>query len=152
MKKQILVAVLLIGGYGVTRMVGQAPAAGPFTADQAAAGAQVYAQSCAMCHQANLSGQNNAPQLAGSLFMGSWGNRTAGDLLAFIAGAMPPDNPSTLSEQAYVSITAFILQSNGARPGAAPLTAADKTAIRTFATGVQVAQNGGGAGRGGRGG
>ncbi len=32
------------------------------------------------------------PQLAGSLFMGSWGGRTTSDLVGFMQGSMPPGN------------------------------------------------------------
>ena len=57
------------------------------------------------------------PQLAGSLFMGSWGERTTSDLVGFMQGAMPPGNPGSLGEATYLNIAAFILDSNGARPG-----------------------------------
>jgi alcohol dehydrogenase (cytochrome c) len=40
-----------------------------------------------------------------------------------------------LGEEAYVNVTAFILDFNGARPGNQPLTAATKIAIRSVATG-----------------
>ncbi len=67
--------------------------------------------------------------------MGSWGNRTTKDLLAFMQGSMPPGNPGGLGEATYLNIAAFILDSNGARPGAEPLTAAASVGIRSIATG-----------------
>jgi hypothetical protein len=52
-----------------------------------------------------------------------------------MAAAMPPGNP-TLGEQNYLNIAAFILDSNGARPGNQALTASSTVGIRTIATGV----------------
>ena len=105
-------------------LIGQQTATAPYTAAQAEAGRAAYQANCAGCHAADLSGRNDASQLAGSLFMGSWGNRTTRDLLAFMQGSMPPGNPGGLSEATYLNIAAFILDSNGARPGAEPLTVA----------------------------
>ena len=88
--------------------------------------------------------------------MGSWGGRTTSDLVGFMEGSMPPGNPGGLGEPTYLTIAAFILDSNGARAGDQALTAAAKVGIRSIATGqlrAQAAAPGGrGAGRGGRGG
>jgi alcohol dehydrogenase (cytochrome c) len=110
-------------------------AQGPYTAEQATAGRAVYQASCSGCHGADLSGLNSASALAGGLFLSSWGDRTPSELVSFLEGAMPPGNPGSLGEQAYVNVTAFILDFNGARPGNQPLTAASKVAIRSVATG-----------------
>jgi alcohol dehydrogenase (cytochrome c) len=115
-------------------------ATGPYTAAQAAAGRAVFQTNCAGCHGADLSGQNSASPLAGGVFLSSWGDRTPSDLIAFLEGAMPPSNPGGLGEQAYVSVTAFILDFNGAQPGSQPLTAATKVAIRSVASGQQRAR------------
>ena len=93
-----------------------------------------------------MGGRNDAPQLAGPEFVGTWGGRTVGDLIGFMAAAMPPGNP-TLGEQNYLNIAAFILDSNGARPGNQTLTASSTVGIRTIATGV-VPQTGAGAAKG----
>ncbi len=128
-------------------------ATAPFTAAQAAAGRTAYDTSCAQCHGADLGGRNDASQLAGGLFMGSWGNRTTSDLVSFMEGSMPPGNPGGLGEPTYLNIAAFILSSNGARAGDQALTASAKVEIRTIATGRLVAQAAPGrGGRGGRGG
>src|ERR1700688_1481477 len=123
-------------------LTGQQPAiaTAPYTQAQADAGRAAYQTSCAGCHGADLGGRNDASQLAGSLFMGSWGNRTTGDLVGFMQGAMPPGNAGGLSEATYLNIAAFILDSNGARPGAQPLTAAATVGIRSIATGQLRAQ------------
>ncbi len=161
MKKSLVLITALLGAYGVTKLAGQQGGmpAGPFTAAQATSGRDAYTANCASCHQADLSGSGNAAPLAGSLFMGGWSNRTAGDLVGFMQGAMPPTNPGGLTEAAYLDITAYILQYNGSRPGNQALTAAAAVRIGSIATGQQVAQitqggggNGGGRGRGAAGG
>ncbi len=151
LQKSYVLVLTFVAAYGVVRVTGQqTTAAGPYTAAQATAGRAVYQRSCASCHNADLSGLN-APALAGLQFTGSWGERTTADLVAFIAGAMPPDNPGSLGEAAYLNVAAFILDTNGARAGNQPLTAATRVAIRTVATGQvrTVAQAGGRGGQAG---
>ena len=113
---------------------------GPYTAAQAAAGRATYQANCSSCHGADLGGLNSAAALAGGLFMSSWGDRTPSDLVTFLKGAMPPSNPGSLGEPAYVNVTAFILDFNGARPGNQALTASSTVAIRSVATGQVKAQ------------
>jgi alcohol dehydrogenase (cytochrome c) len=123
---------------------------GPYTAAQAAAGRGIYQSSCSGCHAADLTGLNSASALAGGLFMSSWGDRSPSDLIAFLEGAMPPGNPGSLGEQAYVNVTAFILDFNGAHAGSQQLTAASKVAIRSVASGQVRAQPAPGEPIGGR--
>src|SRR5579863_7104813 len=118
----------------------QPTATGPYTQAQANAGRTAYQANCAGCHGADLGGRNDASQLAGSLFMGSWGGRTTRDLVGFMQGAMPPGNAGGLGEATYLNIAAFILDSNGARPGTQSLTAATTVGIRSIATGQLRAQ------------
>jgi alcohol dehydrogenase (cytochrome c) len=125
-------------------------AQGSYTADQARAGRAAYQANCAGCHGADLSGLNSASALAGGLFLSSWGVRTPSELISFLEGAMPPGNPGSLGEQAYVNIAAFILDFNGAHPGSQPLTAASKFAIRSIATGQAKAAAAPGEPLGGR--
>jgi alcohol dehydrogenase (cytochrome c) len=149
MKKLLIPIFLFAALYGVLQLPGQ-QGTGPFTAQQADAGRAAYQQNCSGCHAADLSGIGNALPLAGLPFTGSWGNRTAGDLVGFMEGAMPPNNPGGLGEQNYLNIAAFVLQSNGGRPGTQPLTSNSTVAIRTFATGQVVAQVQGGQGKQGK--
>ncbi|MGB6942055.1 MAG: PQQ-binding-like beta-propeller repeat protein [Bryobacteraceae bacterium] len=142
--KKFVVAMTAIAACGAVVLTGQpSGGAGPYTAAQAAAGRATYQANCASCHAADLSGLNSASALAGGLFLSSWGDRTPGDLISFLEGAMPPGNPGGLGEQAYVNVTAFILEFNGARPGNEPLTAASKVAIRSVASGRPRAQSAG---------
>jgi len=151
--KRFFAATLAVAS-GVALIMAQQAATGPYTSTQAAAGRTIYQASCAGCHGADLSGINSASALAGGLFMGSWGSRTVNDLIGFMQGAMPPDRPGGLGDTAYINVAAFILDYNGARAGDTPLAAGNTTVIRSVATGQprQVAQAGGRAGRGARGG
>jgi len=152
--KKILIPISLFAAlYGVLQLPGQQGpqqgTAGPFTSQQADEGRAAYQANCAGCHAADLSGIGNALPLAGLPFTGSWGNRTVGDLVSFMEGAMPPTNPGGLGDPAYLSITAFILQSNGARPGNQALAGSSTVGIRSV-TGQVVAQVQGGQGKQGK--
>ena len=70
--------------------------------------------------------------------MTTWGARPARDLIVYMQATMPPGRPS-LAESDYINVTAFILQSNGAAPGAQPLVAATATQIGAIATGQHAA-------------
>jgi PQQ-dependent dehydrogenase (methanol/ethanol family) len=133
--KRMKFAAPAIGVVCVAIAVAQQRPAAPYTAEQAAAGRAVYQANCAICHVADLGGRNEAPQLAGSNFMGQWGERTTADLIAFMESTMPPNNPHGLGEESYVNLAAFILDANGAQAGNQPLTSSEKVQIRTVATG-----------------
>src|SRR5215472_6933975 len=104
LRNHFILATVLVAVCGVLILTGQQRPAGPFTADQAAAGSTVFQANCAGCHGADLGGRN------------------AGELLNFMEAAMPPGN-ATLGEQNYINLAAFILSSNGAQAGASPLAA-----------------------------
>ncbi len=103
------IGVLLLGQQG-------------FTAEQVVAGRAAYQTNCAGCHQADLAGRGEAPQLAGTNFTRNWGAKTGRELAAYMQAAMPPGRIGSLSEVEYGNIAAFILQSNGARSGASLAT------------------------------
>jgi mono/diheme cytochrome c family protein len=92
-----------------------------FTAAQAAAGKAAFAKACASCHMTDLSGANEVPPLAGGTFVSTWGRRTTKELFDYVSGAMPPGGPAQTKET-YEALLAYVLQSNGASPGTAPLT------------------------------
>jgi alcohol dehydrogenase (cytochrome c) len=139
---------LFAGGCAAMGVMGatataQSGEAGLFTEAQAQAGRAVYEQNCAGCHQSDLSGMNEALPLRGSSFLGAWRNRTVAELHDFTRGSMPKGAPDSLSPEAYVQAVAYLLQQNGARPGAQPLTANSTVRIGAVATGaapVAVAQ------------
>ena len=121
----IIAAVVAWGG--VVRARQQVPAAPVFTAQQATAGKTAYTKNCASCHMPDLSGNSEIPALAGTAFMNTWGTRSTKELFDYMSAAMPYGAPS-LSVEAYTTITAYILQSNGAVAGDEALTAS--TAVR----------------------
>jgi alcohol dehydrogenase (cytochrome c) len=99
-------------------------AGAPFTAAQATAGRTEYENNCAACHGSDLAG-GAGPALAGPVFTVGWASRTTRDFMGLAQSTMPPDRPGGLPEAAYVNITAFVLQFNGATPapGGTPMTA-----------------------------
>ncbi|HEX3753756.1 MAG TPA: PQQ-binding-like beta-propeller repeat protein, partial [Rhizomicrobium sp.] len=126
-------------------------ASGPFTAAQAMAGRAAYAARCAACHQADLSGLEDAVPLAGRSFAGSWNNRTTADLYKFIHAAMPADNPGSLDEQTTVTLVAFLLNANGVAPGDSPLAATTSVMVGNLPHGPINVAAAGAAANGGNG-
>jgi alcohol dehydrogenase (cytochrome c) len=117
----------------VTHLAGQ-QTAGPYTAEQASTGRTAYQSNCAPCHASDLSGREG-PQLAGRNFLSQWGDKTVGELIAFMRATMPPGAGNSLPDQTYVNIAAFILDANSARAGSQPLLADSRVAIRAIASG-----------------
>ena len=100
-----------------TALAAAAPLSGQETVrlvpEQVEAGRGVYERSCAECHRADLSGDFEAPELAGRNFLAAWRGAALGELLAVVRD-MPPEEPGTLSEVQYLAVTAFLLEANGA--------------------------------------
>src|SRR5499427_8070479 len=134
MQKTLLLVGAAVIVSSLALMAGQAPA-GSYTAAQATAGRTTYQAQCASCHLPDLKGSGDAAPLAGSEFMSAWGRRTTRELLSFMQLTMPPTRPGGLSQEEYVNVAAFILQSNGAPAGAQTLTATTDVALNTIATG-----------------
>lgn len=108
----------------------QSAAPAVFTAQQAIAGKTAFSKACSACHMPDLSGNNEVPPLAGGSFMDTWGDRTTKELFDYMSGAMPPGGPAQ-SIEAYESIVAFVLQSNGAVAGSEPFKAATDVPLRS---------------------
>src|SRR5207249_3571271 len=121
--------------------------------------------SCSGCHRSDLQGWFEAPQLAGSNFLNAWGDKTVAELHAYLMASMPPTDPGSPGAETMTAIVAYILQANGARPGAQALTPQAAVAVRSLvgsapaATGATpqapatpAAGQRGGGGRGGGGG
>jgi alcohol dehydrogenase (cytochrome c) len=110
----------------------------PFSEAQAAAGRSSYVANCAGCHLADLRGANEARPLVGPDFMRTWSGRTVQELVAYLSVTMPPPPaaPGSLGAQSYVNLTAFLLNANGAMPGASELAAESTVAIGSVATGT----------------
>lgn len=91
---------------------------GGFTAAQAERGKAIYAERCANCHRADLSGGDEAPALTGEKFLAKWRSRPLADLSENIRTTMPADRPGSLSPAANADVVAFVLASNKFRAGA----------------------------------
>jgi mono/diheme cytochrome c family protein len=90
---------------------------------QAAAGAKMYASTCAQCHGENLEG-GVGPALRGPNLqrLAQKTKLTIGDFFSFMALQMPLNAPASLPKDQYASILAFILARNGYPAGPKPLT------------------------------
>jgi len=111
---------------------------GAFTAAQAANGAVVYAKSCAACHGQRLEG-GSSTALVGASFAGKWGDgkHSVDDLYFVIRTQMPYGAAGTLTDQQYLDVVAFMLQSNGSRAGNKALTA-NSPALKTMIAAASV--------------
>lgn len=82
-------------------------------AAQASIGADLFATNCAACHGANLEGTTLGPILSGGAFLMRWGQQNPSLLYNNIRANMPPGGNEGLDDDAYLSITAHILATNG---------------------------------------
>ena len=139
-------AALAAPAMGVLATV-QPAADGVYVAAQAESGRAIYERECAACHQANLQGSFEAPQLAGESFLQFWADLSPGDLFVRIRRSMPPEQAGALTDEAYLNVVAYLLQANGAPAGRTALTEATTGTIGTAATRTSsaIAQAGGGA-------
>lgn len=83
---------------------------GVYTAAQAARGEKIYADSCASCHGADLSGSGQAPELAGKEFNLDWNDLALSDLFDRTRATMPADKPGSLKPEQTADLIAFLLQ------------------------------------------
>ena len=136
--KPYFMLAVTAGLLGLAMVSAQQPTPTPtsvFTAQQAEAGRAAYQARCAGCHLPDMSGRNEAAPLAGANFMNAWRGRSTRELYEYISATMPPGG-ATLGADDYLSITAFILQSNGAVSGTQPLTAATSASLGSIASGL----------------
>ncbi len=125
------VTVALVGGFVVSvgialgsaqTTAGKTVWDGAFSAAQAGRGKAVYVAECSGCHLETLQGDGGAsPALIGKAFMEAWDRKSVQDLFSRIRDTMPATNPGGLSDQAYVDITAYLLQMNNFPEGSAEL-------------------------------
>ena len=95
-------AMVLVPGAAVPGAA-QAPGDGAYTAAQADSGRGIYERECAVCHQSNLQGTFEAPQLAGESFLRFWADLSPADLFVRISGSMPPGQAGSLTDEAYLT-------------------------------------------------
>lgn len=96
---------------------------GIFTEVQAERGRAAYGEHCAECHGEELRGGEMAPGLTGVAFRFRWRGLNLGDIFESIESTMPPEEPETLGDQAYIDVVAFLLSANGYPAGDRELVA-----------------------------
>jgi alcohol dehydrogenase (cytochrome c) len=100
------------------------------------AGRSAYAANCVMCHGDNMSGEGEAPPLAGRGFMAPRATVGTKELFSTIKSEMPYGAPGSLSDETYTNLVAFILHANGARTGTTALTPTTDVKIASIANGT----------------
>ncbi|MCY3969780.1 MAG: c-type cytochrome [Acidobacteria bacterium] len=94
-----------------------------FTEAQAERGRAAYDAHCAECHGEGLGGGEMAPGLTGVAFRFRWRGLKVADIYESIESTMPPEEPDTLGDQAYIDLVAFVLRANGYPAGDRELAA-----------------------------
>jgi mono/diheme cytochrome c family protein len=122
------IAALLVGG--ATAAQGQS-AAGHYTEAQAQRGVAAYAETCSLCHGADMRGGPGSPSLAGPEFMFTWKTKSAGELFDYVKTNMPPGAGGSLSDQQYADVVAAVLKANAVPAGQAELPA-DAAALKSL--------------------
>ncbi|MEX3935260.1 c-type cytochrome [Paraburkholderia phymatum] len=117
---------------GFVKIAADAASGAPsFDQAQATHGKMLYSAACAKCHGAQLQGVT-APALQGPAFApASNAHLTIGGIFTYMATNMPADKPGKMKDQDYADIMAFLLYSNGYRPGGAKMTADNARASAT---------------------
>jgi mono/diheme cytochrome c family protein len=100
---------------------------GVFTDAQASRGQALYAQRCAGCHGADLTGGAQAPALDGPVFRFKWRQEPLSALFIKVRYTMPPNAPdtATLTPEQGADLVAHILKTNRFPSGKADFAAAD---------------------------
>jgi quinoprotein glucose dehydrogenase len=120
----------ILGFIGATFLIGAASAQtasttaaatpasrGIYTSAQATQGAAFYADHCASCHGASMSGEDMTPALTGATFTSNWVGKPLSDLSERIRTSMPMDNPGSLGLSDTTLLLSAILQANGYAAG-----------------------------------
>ena len=96
---------------------------GVYTEAQMLEGKAFYSDNCLQCHGGELDGVEDAPPLAGKLFISKWGGLPVETLHAFIDKSMPPGNGGALGAVSEAAVVAYILYKNNFPSGSTPLPA-----------------------------
>ncbi|MEP7304873.1 MAG: cytochrome c [Acidobacteriota bacterium] len=130
----ILALALAARATGAARTSSRPPPDGFYSADQAKRGKIRYTTSCAACHQGDLSGtlsgDTGAPPLRGEPFKAFIQGWDARRLFDYVKATMPADDPSTLTDDGYLDILAYLFQVNDLPAGSQELGLAQLAQIR----------------------
>ena len=102
----------VIGAIAVPMAQGRTAWDGVYSEAQAGRGKAAYEAQCAFCHQSDLRGQGFAPGLIEDTFTSRWQDSNLGDLLTIVKATMPQDKPTSLTDDEYAAIVAYLLQAN----------------------------------------
>lgn len=114
-----LTAALMVGATAARAQSAPPPARADsseivsYNEEQAARGDKVFSQVCINCHTRR--------DMSGPDFRLKWNGQTAYDLLDLVRTTMPDSAPGSLSREAYIDVTGYLMKLNGMRAGAAPL-------------------------------
>jgi cytochrome c5 len=108
----LLMAALVVAAGQAARGQNRQIWSGVYASEQAEQGKRLFESNCSTCHRSDLSG-DRGPALVGDRFFSSWQAGSVNRLYAKIKETMPPNRgTSSLSEDNFLSIVAFILESN----------------------------------------
>jgi hypothetical protein len=157
MRQKVLLFAIL--GSGLFVLGGQQPVhTSVFTAAQAEAGRKSYENTCGRCHTYSLHGRkgeagelpsvsslseadqkfignpNRVPPLAGDAFLDRWGDKTVAQLIDRfqVTVSDPSFKFKDINDDTTVNITAYVLQVNGAKAGAQPLTRTTGVVVKSI--------------------
>ena len=102
---------------------------GVYSTAQAERGEKRYAEQCATCHGAEMTGGAGVPGLAGVEFLFGWNNKSLADLLEYLKQNMPPTQPGALSDSQYVDVIAAMLKVNRFPPAASGELPTDRAGL-----------------------
>jgi mono/diheme cytochrome c family protein len=105
-------SLVVLAGRALSAQTGKTIWDGVYTVGQATRGEAGYQKECASCHQGDLQGDGFAPALIADAFTLRWQDSSVGDLLTVVKLTMPQDRPSTLGDEAYADIVAYLLKTN----------------------------------------
>jgi mono/diheme cytochrome c family protein len=126
--------VLFLGTVAVSAQEGgKTVADGVYTEAQATRGAASYANACANCHRADLTG-NSGPALRDDRFVRQFSGKDLKTLFTKAATTMPRGAPGSLGDNVYLDIVAHLLKENGFPAGSDELTTDGLDAIRVLPT------------------
>jgi S-disulfanyl-L-cysteine oxidoreductase SoxD len=85
---------------------------GIYSEAQADRGKEKFTGLCRRCHNDDLGGSEGGPALRGDRFMSNWELRSLSALFAKARDTMPPDSPSSMSDEEYLDVITHILRAN----------------------------------------
>jgi mono/diheme cytochrome c family protein len=101
-----------LGAIGATTMLSRTVWDGVYSEPQAARGKAAYEKECASCHGTDLAGGGLAPSLVADAFAERWKDGPVGDIFIVTKATMPQDRPSTLTDDVYADIVAYLLRAS----------------------------------------